>query len=131
AEQAQNLVSANLSSREEKEAIAREHHGVKVDTPYGKEIQRFLRHGIGVHHAGLLPKYRLLVEKLAQRGLLKVVSGTDTLRVGVNIPIRTVLFTQLCKLDGETTGLLTVRDFIQVSCRAGRKGFDDGGSVVA
>ena len=66
-------------------------------------MQRFLRHGIGLHHAGLLPKYRLLVEKLAQQGLLKVICGTDTLGVGVNIPIRTVLFTQLCKFDGEKT----------------------------
>ena len=75
----------------------------RFDTPYGKEFQRFVRHGIGLHHAGLLPKYRLLVEKLAQQGLLKVISGTDTLGVGVNIPIRTVLFTKLCKFDGEKT----------------------------
>ena len=54
----------------------------RFDTPYGKDFQRFLRHGIGLHHAGLLPKYRLLVERLAQQGLLKVVSGTDTLGVG-------------------------------------------------
>ncbi len=131
AEQAQNLMSANFTSKEQKEAIAKELHGVKMDTPFGKEMQRFLRHGIGLHHAGLLPKYRLLVEKLAQQGLLKVVSGTDTLGVGVNIPIRTVLFSQMCKFDGEKTGVLTVRDFLQVSGRAGRKGFDDRGSVVA
>ena len=103
----------------------------RFDTPYGKEFQRFLRHGIGIHHAGLLPKYRLLVERLAQQGLLKVVSGTDTLGVGVNIPIRTVLFTQLCKFDGEKTGILGVRDFQQIAGRAGRKGFDERGFVVA
>jgi len=131
AERAQDLVSANLTTREEKEALKGAMEGVKLDTPYGKEMQRFLRAGIGVHHAGLLPKYRLLVEKLAQQGLLKVVSGTDTLGVGVNIPIRTVLFTQLCKFDGAKTGVLSVRDFLQVSGRAGRKGFDDRGSVVA
>ena len=88
-------------------------------------MKRFLAHGVGVHHAGLLPKYRLLVEKLAQKGLLAIVSGTDTLGVGVNIPIRTVLFTRLCKYDGEKTAILSVREFQQIAGRAGRKGFDD------
>jgi superfamily II RNA helicase len=131
AEQAQNLMSANFSSREEKARIADALAGVRFDSPYGKDLQRHLRHGIGLHHAGLLPKYRLLVEKLAQGGLLKVVSGTDTLGMGVNIPIRTVLFTQLCKFDGEKTAILSARDFRQISGRAGRKGFDERGYVVA
>jgi superfamily II RNA helicase len=131
AEQAQNLMSANFSSKEEKARVAEAIAGHRFDSPYGKELQRFLRHGIGLHHAGLLPKNRLLVEKLAQGGLLKVVSGTDTLGMGVNIPIRTVLFTQLCKFDGQKTGLLTARDFHQISGRAGRKGFDDRGYVIA
>ena len=130
AEQAQNLMSMNFSTKEEKEAIRVALFDFKFDTPYGKELQRFVRHGVGLHHAGLLPKYRLLVEKLAQQGLLKVVSGTDTLGVGVNIPIRTVLFTQLCKYDGEKTGILTARDFHQISGRAGRKGFDSRGTVM-
>ena len=85
---------------------------------------------MGLHHAGLLPKYRLLVEKLAQQGMLKVMCGTDTLGMGVNIPIRTVLFTQLCKFDGEKIAILSARDFRQISGRAGRKGFDDRGHVV-
>ncbi|MFO0581533.1 MAG: DUF3516 domain-containing protein [Anaeromyxobacter sp.] len=131
AEQAQNLMSANFSSKEEKARIADQLVGFRFDSPYGKEIQRFLRHGIGLHHAGLLPRYRLLVEKLAQGGLLKVVSGTDTLGMGVNVPIRTVLFTQLCKFDGEKTAILAARDFHQISGRAGRKGFDDRGYVLA
>jgi superfamily II RNA helicase len=131
AEQAQNLMSANFSSKEEKARIADALQGFRFDSPFGKEIQRYLRHGVGLHHAGLLPKYRLLVEKLAQGGLLKVVSGTDTLGMGVNIPIRTVLFTQLCKFDGEKTGILSARDFHQISGRAGRKGFDERGYVVA
>ena len=104
---------------------------MRFDSPYGKEVAQWLRHGIGIHHAGLLPKYRLIVEKLAQKGLLKIISGTDTLGVGVNVPIRTVLFTKLCKFDGEKTAILSVRDFQQISGRAGRKGFDDDGSVVA
>jgi superfamily II RNA helicase len=131
AEQAQNLMSANFSSKEEKARIAEALRDAKFDSPFGKELQRFLRHGVGLHHAGLLPRYRLLVEKLAQGGLLKVVSGTDTLGMGVNIPIRTVLFTQLCKFDGQKTAILSARDFHQISGRAGRKGFDERGYVVA
>ena len=131
AEQAQNLMSATFSSKQEKEAIRAALDGFRFDSPYGKELQRFLRHGVGLHHAGLLPKYRLLVEKLAQQGLLKVVSGTDTLGMGVNIPIRTVLFTQLCKFDGEKTVVLAARDFHQIAGRAGRKGFDERGYVMA
>ncbi|HXJ20543.1 MAG TPA: DUF3516 domain-containing protein [Polyangia bacterium] len=131
AEEAQNLMSVDLSSKADKDAIRGVLEGHSFDTPYGKEMQRFLRHGIGLHHAGLLPKYRLLVERLAQQGLLKVISGTDTLGVGVNIPIRTVLFTQLCKYDGEKTAILGVREFLQIAGRAGRKGFDERGFVVA
>ncbi|MEO8797910.1 MAG: DUF3516 domain-containing protein, partial [Polyangiaceae bacterium] len=131
AEEAQNLMSLDLSSKDEKTALALALVGTRFDSPYGKEIQRFLRHGVGIHHAGLLPKYRLAVEKLAQKGLLKVICGTDTLGVGVNVPIRTVLFTQLCKYDGEKTRILRVRDFKQISGRAGRKGFDEQGYVVA
>jgi superfamily II RNA helicase len=130
AEEAQNLMSMDYCTREEKRAILEALHGRRFDSPYGKEVQKFVKHGIGLHHAGLLPKYRLLVEQLAQKGLLKIICGTDTLGVGVNIPIRTVLFTKLCKYDGEKTTILSVRDFQQISGRAGRKGFDDRGSVV-
>jgi superfamily II RNA helicase len=131
AEEAQNLMSVDVSSKDQKEALREALRDVSWSSPYGKELQRFVRHGIGLHHAGLLPRYRLLVEKLAQQGLLKVVSGTDTLGVGVNIPIRTVLFTQLCKYDGEKVGILGVREFQQIAGRAGRKGFDVRGTVVA
>jgi superfamily II RNA helicase len=130
AEEAQNLLSVDFCTKEEKKKISEFIEGVSFKSPYGKEIQKLLKHGIGLHHAGLLPRYRVLVEKLAQRGLLKVICGTDTLGVGVNVPIRTVLFTKLCKFDGQKTTLLTVRDFQQISGRAGRKGFDDQGTVV-
>jgi superfamily II RNA helicase len=130
AETAQDLMSLDFISKEQKRNIGEELARVRFDTPYGKDIKRFLAHGIGLHHAGLLPKYRLLVERLAQRGLLAVVSGTDTLGVGVNIPIRTVLFTRLCKYDGSKTAILSVREFQQISGRAGRKGFDDRGYVI-
>ncbi|MDX9730918.1 MAG: DUF3516 domain-containing protein [Bdellovibrionales bacterium] len=131
AEEAQNLMSIDFLTKEQKKAILDRLSDVSFRSPYGKELVRYLKHGIGVHHAGLLPKYRILVEKLAQEGLLKVISGTDTLGVGVNIPIRSVLFTKLCKYDGEKTAILSSRDFHQISGRAGRRGFDAKGFVVA
>lgn len=129
--EAQNAMSVNICTKEEKANIDKALGGFRFDTPFGKDIKRFIRHGVGIHHAGLLPKYRLLTEKLAQSGLLKIIMGTDTLGVGVNVPIRTVLFTKLCKFDGTKTAILSVRDFKQISGRAGRKGFDDAGSVIA
>jgi superfamily II DNA/RNA helicase len=131
AELAQNLTSLPLASKQERAAISEALGDARFLTPYGREFRRFLSFGIGVHHAGLLPKYRLTVEQLAQQGLLKIISGTDTLGVGVNIPIRTVLFTKLAKFDGRKTTHLKVRDFQQIAGRAGRKGFDDRGWVVA
>jgi superfamily II RNA helicase len=131
AEAAQSLLSLDFCSKEEKKTIAEALVGESFRSPNGKEMLKLLRHGIGIHHAGLLPRYRLLVEKLAQRGLLKLICGTDTLGVGVNVPIRTVLFSKLCKYDGEKLRILSVRDFQQIAGRAGRKGFDEAGYVVA
>jgi superfamily II RNA helicase len=129
-ELAQGATSAKLASREARDAIAEAIRGVRFDTAYGKDVKRFLGHGIGIHHAGLLPKYRLLVERLAQQGLLRVIFGTDTLGVGVNVPIRTVVLNKLAKFDGEKVGILRAREFHQIAGRAGRKGFDDRGRVV-
>lgn len=131
AEIAQDFLSLDFCTKDEKRAIQDAIGDFRFTSPYGKEIQKLLRHGVGIHHAGLLPKYRVLVEKLAQKGLLKVICGTDTLGVGVNVPIRSVLFTKLSKYDGHKTANLTVRDFKQIAGRAGRKGFDDLGTVVA
>lgn len=130
-ESAQALMSLNVCTREEKAVLAGELESVTFNSPYGREVKRWLRNGIGIHHAGLLPKYRILVEKLAQRGLLKLICGTDTLGVGINVPIRTVIFTQLWKYDGQKAAVLAVRDFKQIAGRAGRKGFDDQGYVIA
>jgi superfamily II RNA helicase len=131
AEEAQALTSARLVDRDERERIALAVGSFRFDTPFGKDLQRWLRFGVGVHHAGMLPRYRLLVERLAQRGLLRVICGTDTLGVGVNIPIRSVLFAKLCKYDGEKVAILPVREFKQIAGRAGRRGFDERGYVVA
>jgi superfamily II RNA helicase len=128
---AQDFTSINLCTKDEKAALRQALLGFKFNSPYGPDLRRWLHHGIGLHHAGLLPKYRILVEQLAQKGLLKVICGTDTLGVGINVPIRTVLFTKLCKYDGLKTGILSARDFHQISGRAGRKGYDDVGWVVA
>jgi superfamily II RNA helicase len=129
-EQAQNLMSLNYLTRDEKLELRAELAGFRFDSPFGKELARFVNHGIGVHHAGMLPKYRRLVERLAQTGLLRIICGTDTLGVGVNIPIRTVLFTQLYKFDGTAARILSARDFHQIAGRAGRRGFDAQGSVI-
>src|SRR6266404_3694851 len=131
AQSAQDFTSINVCTREEKAALGNALEGFKFSSPYGPDIRRWLKHGIGLHHAGLLPKYRVLIEQLTQRGMLKIVCGTDTLGAGINMPIRTVLFTQLCKFDGQKTGILSARDFHQIAGRAGRKGYDDRGWVVA
>ncbi len=128
-EAAQSFTSLSICTKEEKAAIRDEVGSFRFDSPIGKDLKRFLSHGVGIHHAGLLPKYRLLMEKLAQKGLLKVIVGTDTLGVGVNVPIRSVLLTQLFKYDGQKVRILTVREFQQIAGRAGRKGFDDQGTV--
>ncbi len=130
AETAQNLTSLAICTKEEKAALASALEGARFTSPYGRELKRWLRHGIGVHHAGLLPRYRILVEQLAQKGLLKLICGTDTLGVGINVPLRTVVFTQLWKYGGTKASTLSVRDFRQISGRAGRKGYDDVGYVV-
>src|SRR5215213_8086547 len=129
-ERAQSLMSLNVCSRAEKDAIAELIGGFRFTAGFGRTLTRFVRHGIGVHHAGMLPKYRRLVERLAQSGLLKVICGTDTLGVGINVPIRTVLFTALSKYDGTKTRHLSAREFHQIAGRAGRAGFDTLGTVV-
>ncbi|WP_326668529.1 DEAD/DEAH box helicase [Streptomyces sp. NBC_01257] len=130
-ERAQSLMSINMCTKEEKEKIADLIGNFRFTTKFGQNLSRYVRHGIGVHHAGMLPKYRRLVEKLAQAGLLKVICGTDTLGVGVNVPIRTVLFTALTKYDGTRVRTLRAREFHQIAGRAGRAGFDTAGFVVA
>src|SRR5271156_3429115 len=129
-EQAQALMSVNVCTRAEKDAIADLIGDFRFSAGFGKTLSRLVRHGIGVHHAGMLPRYRRLVETLTQAGLLKVICGTDTLGVGINVPIRTVLFTALSKYDGSKTRLLQAREFHQIAGRAGRAGFDVSGRVV-
>ncbi|HWK26517.1 MAG TPA: DUF3516 domain-containing protein [Solirubrobacter sp.] len=129
-ERAQSLTSAKLCTREERDAIAEAIGGFRFMAGFGKTLSKLVRSGIGVHHAGMLPRYRRLVEQLAQTGLLKVICGTDTLGVGINVPIRSVVFTGLAKFDGTNHRLLKAREFHQIAGRAGRAGFDTSGYVV-
>ncbi len=129
-ERAQALTSVNVATREERDRIAEAVGGFRFSAGFGRTLSRLVRHGIGVHHAGMLPKYRRLIEQLAQLGLLKVVCGTDTLGVGINVPIRTVVFTGLAKYDGHRQRLLKAREFHQIAGRAGRAGYDTSGAVV-
>ena len=129
-ERAQSLLSAKFCTREERDAIADAIGAFRFTAGFGKTLSKLVRSGIGVHHAGMLPRYRRLVEQLAQTGLLKVICGTDTLGVGINVPIRTVVFTGLAKFDGAHHRLLKAREFHQIAGRAGRPGFDTTGYVV-
>lgn len=129
-ERAQTLSSLTLASRVQRDRIAEAIGDFRFTTSFGRSLSRLLRQGIGVHHAGMLPKYRRLVEQLAQRGLLRVICGTDTLGVGINVPIRTVVFTALTKFDGTRMRQLNAREFHQIAGRAGRAGFDTSGTVI-
>ncbi|MFG1910208.1 DEAD/DEAH box helicase [Kribbella sp. NPDC048928] len=129
-ERAQALTSINVCTKEEKDKIKELIGHFRFSPGFGKTLQRLIMHGIGVHHAGMLPKYRRLVEQLAQAGLLKVICGTDTLGVGINVPIRTVLLTALSKYDGRRQRILKAREFHQIAGRAGRAGYDTSGTVV-
>lgn len=129
-ERAQSLMSIDFLDTDDKNALRDRLAGVRFPSPFGPTLKRYLLHGVGLHHAGLLPRYRLLVEQLAQEGRLAAICGTDTLGVGVNVPIRTVLMTSLSRYDGQKVGWPTVRDFHQVAGRAGRAGFDTEGLVI-
>ena len=128
---ARDVAAAGVVPREaDQPALAERLAGVRFAAGFGKTLSKLLQKGIGVHHAGMLPRYRRLVEQLAQAGLLTVICGTDTLGVGINVPIRTVLFTGLAKFDGSRQRILRTREFLQIAGRAGRAGFDTAGYVV-
>ena len=128
---AQSLSSYGVATKEQRELVKEAVKGTRFTTAFGKTLKRLLSAGVGVHHAGMLPRYRLLVEKLAQQGLLPVICGTDTLGVGINVPIHTVVLTALTKYDGHRMRRLRAREFHQIVGRAGRSGFDIEGMVIA
>lgn len=128
---AQSLANFGIATKEQREAVKEAAKGTRFTTAFGKILNRLISNGVGVHHAGMLPRYRLLVERLAQQGLLPVICGTDTLGVGINVPIHTVVLTALTKFDGYKMRRLRAREFHQIAGRAGRAGFDTEGMVIA
>lgn len=128
---AQSLANFGIATKEQREAVKEAAKGTRFTTAFGKILKRLIFNGVGVHHAGMLPRYRLLVERLAQQGLLPVICGTDTLGVGINVPIHTVVLTALTKFDGYKMRRLRAREFHQIAGRAGRAGFDTEGMVIA
>ncbi|WP_080463176.1 DEAD/DEAH box helicase [Actinomyces gaoshouyii] len=129
-ERATSLLSVDLVPKSRKKEVAAALGSFRFGPGFGATLSRLLRAGIGVHHAGMLPRYRRLVERLAREGLLSVICGTDTLGVGINVPIRSVVLTSLVKFDGAKERHLTAREFHQIAGRAGRAGFDTRGYVV-
>lgn len=130
-QRAQAMMSTPLVDKDTRAQIVAALGGFRFGKGFGTTLSQMIRAGIGVHHAGMLPRYRRVVETLAQQGLLRVICGTDTLGVGINVPIRTVLFNALTKFDGQRMRVLRSREFHQIAGRAGRAGFDSIGYVVA
>ncbi|EPD29329.1 DEAD/DEAH box helicase [Gleimia europaea] len=127
---AHSLASANIISKRHAERIKEAISGFRFGKGFGQILRGLLVKGVGVHHAGMLPRYRRLVERLTQQGVLAAICGTDTLGVGINVPITTVLLTSLVKFDGRRERHLNAREFHQIAGRAGRAGFDEVGWVV-
>ncbi|MDO5034147.1 MAG: DUF3516 domain-containing protein [Actinomycetaceae bacterium] len=127
---AHDLATPNLISKRHQERIKEATKDFRFGKGFGQILRGLLHRGVGVHHAGMLPRYRRLVERLTQQGLLAAICGTDTLGVGINVPITTVLITSLVKFDGRRERHLSAREFHQIAGRAGRAGFDEVGWVV-
>jgi hypothetical protein len=96
-----------------------------------KELRPLLAHGIGIHHAGILPRYKQLVEELALERLIKIVVSTETIAAGINLPARTVVFPALRKFIKKEPRLVTAAEYHQMAGRAGRPQFDDKGLAIA
>jgi ATP-dependent RNA helicase DOB1 len=108
------------------DALSEEDRGL----PQIEHILPLLRRGIGIHHGGLLPILKEIIELLFQEGLIKVLFATETFSIGLNMPAKTVIFTAVRKWDGKEFRNLTSGEFIQMSGRAGRRGLDDRGIVI-
>lgn len=100
------------------------------ELPQIKNILPLLKRGIGIHHSGLLPILKEIIEILFQEGLLKVLFATETFSIGLNMPAKTVVFTSVRKWDGKGFRWVSGGEYIQMSGRAGRRGLDDRGIVI-
>lgn len=100
------------------------------ELPQVKTIQSCLERGIGVHHSGILPILKEIVEMLFQCGLVKLLFATETFAMGVNMPARTVIFDSTSKFDGKSSRNLEPAEYTQMAGRAGRRGLDTTGTVI-
>ena len=100
------------------------------ELPQIQHLLPLLQRGIGIHHSGLLPILKEVIEIMFQEGLLKVLFATETFSIGLNMPAKTVVFTSVKKFDGIEQRWLSGGEYIQMSGRAGRRGLDDRGIVI-
>ena len=131
-EQMEKCASLCLVTKQEQEEIKRIIDEYIAENPYlykNKHIE-FLLQGVASHHAGLLPSWKVLVEKLFQKGLIKVVFATETLAAGINMPARSTVISSISKRTDDGHRMLTASEFLQMSGRAGRRGMDKVGYVT-
>jgi ATP-dependent RNA helicase DOB1 len=136
-EYALQMVQMSFNEENEKLLVSKVFNGaIEMLSPGDRELPQvqhilpLLKRGIGVHHSGLLPILKEVIEILFQEGLIKVLFATETFSIGLNMPAKTVVFTSVRKFDGISQRWLTPSEFIQMSGRAGRRGLDERGIVI-
>lgn len=131
-EQMEKCSGLGLNTRKEQEEIKAFIEEFIVENPhlYGNKHIEYLIQGVASHHAGLLPAWKNLVEKLFQKGLIKVVFATETLAAGINMPARSTVISSTSKRTDSGHRMLTANEFLQMSGRAGRRGMDEVGYVT-
>jgi ATP-dependent RNA helicase DOB1 len=131
------MAKLDFNSAEEKKTVALIFNNA-IDTlseddknlPQVKNILPLLQRGVGIHHSGLLPLLKEVIEILFQENLIKCLFATETFSIGLNMPAKTVVFTSVRKFDGKNHRWVTGGEYIQMSGRAGRRGLDDRGIVI-
>ncbi|MBO5949003.1 DEAD/DEAH box helicase, partial [bacterium] len=131
-EQMEKCAGLSLLTPQERQEIRILVDEYLIENPYlaNNEHLEYILNGVAAHHAGLLPSWKVLVEKLFQKGLIKVVFATETLAAGINMPARTCVISAISKRTDSGHRKLTANEFLQMSGRAGRRGMDDVGYVV-
>jgi hypothetical protein len=119
-----------FTSDEEKAEVEKRCDEVFLQGGVAKELRPLLTHGIGIHHAGILPRYKQLVEELALERLIKFVVSTETIAAGINLPAKTVVFPSLRKFIKKEPRIVTPAEYHQMAGRAGRPQFDDKGLAI-
>lgn len=131
-EQMEKCAGLGLNTKAEQEEIKAFIDEFIAENPhlYGNKHIEYLIQGVASHHAGLLPAWKNLVEKLFQKGLIKVVFATETLAAGINMPARSTVISATSKRTDSGHRMLTANEFLQMSGRAGRRGMDEVGYVT-